>query len=423
MDLYKKSTKSNNQTYFENIARVSHRITVQRALNDSTGNSLKTQNQNLLQQKEANKATLLDIQRSNSVNAHRPLPLSSLKNNNSAKSLPSSPLLTTASSNHNNNNNTNNNNNNNNNNSNNTNSSASNKHKTLQISSSKPLSSLSLQSGVLRVLHLLALGPNSIQGLASRTNKRPTEIDQILKEHAKPVDSNNKNNNNNNNNNNIVNNGKDQLYALADNKYKDLRIWDWKHYTPAERKQVIKDSQDAFDRLKYPADHSARRNLIDPKLREKITASKKPKSKEFVSSSDDDEIQEVTSKNTDAGASLKRKAASSIINGTTTKKGKLDSPNPLLQQPATNSHSKANSMSSSPRSSHINEDLFALARKFKDQYSEYAKLYNLLNIRNKKNNTNSSKAEYQKLLSMHKELESWKQKLWASTNTSTAIKR
>jgi hypothetical protein len=57
----------------------------------------------------------------------------------------------------------------------------------------------------------------------------------------------------------------------------------------------------------------------------------------------------------------------------------------------------------------IDDDLFELARRFKDTYNEYAKLYAVLSKESKR-----PKGDVQRLLSMHKELESWKQRLWAS---------
>lgn len=58
----------------------------------------------------------------------------------------------------------------------------------------------------------------------------------------------------------------DDLYTLADSRYKDLRVWEFR-YTPSQRAQVIADSTKVFDTLDIPVDHAYRRNLIDPKIK------------------------------------------------------------------------------------------------------------------------------------------------------------
>ncbi|KAF5093070.1 hypothetical protein D0Z03_002566 [Geotrichum reessii] len=57
-----------------------------------------------------------------------------------------------------------------------------------------------------------------------------------------------------------------ELYRLADNRYKDLRVWEWK-YSPTLRTQVIAAASKAFDSLEIPKDHVYRRNLIDPRIK------------------------------------------------------------------------------------------------------------------------------------------------------------
>lgn len=60
-----------------------------------------------------------------------------------------------------------------------------------------------------------------------------------------------------------------------------------------------------------------------------------------------------------------------------------------------------------PREDHA--DLIQLAKKFKHQYSEYAKLYTAVK-------TQQSGDQLQRLLSLHKRLSAWKQRLWAQAN-------
>ncbi|ANB11505.1 RNA polymerase II transcription elongation factor SpELL [Sugiyamaella lignohabitans] len=438
--------------------------------------------------------------------------------------------------------------------------------------SKKPLSSMSLLSGTMRVLHLLALGPNTVSAISSRTHLPLAEVEAILHEHGKESGG----------------SGANTQYCLADNRYKDLRVWEWKHYSTVERSRIIASSIEAFDRLHYPPDHSARRNIIDPKLRppkpgsdasaatstsstttgttstnttgtggsgnsgsngsastgssssvpngrastpisssssssslnavangspivygdpeknpsststaKKIvgailksngkgtkklvssgastpraatsspsptrnnnhnsttsstSSSKKIKSAEYVRDSDEESadyevitgtgtsfnsahntprsgtpVNNVSTPRPTSSPSLKVAAMhhantsspGTITNGTTSSNGA-----PVKRKAAASGISSSSSSdakvrkvarSSTPTTSKLQQpasegDLFELARKFRDTYSEYAKLYSVLSARGKR-----PKSDIQRLLSMHRDLESWKQLLWASS--------
>lgn len=469
---------------FRNIGKLSHRLSIQREF-VSTAN-LKSQTSSLQREKEANKATLLQevpVKAGKRGSSKPPAPplksastppvvkastppvsinlaasLNSSPPAGSPRSIPGSPGLP--------------------------------KPRTLAITSNKPLSSLSIVSAPMRVLHLLALGPNTVAAMAQRTNMGVDEVEAIVQQHGRLKDG---------------ENGQDRLeklYVLSDHRYRDLRVWDWKHYTPSQRQQVIDDSVKAFDRLGYPADSVARRNLIDPKIRklkdqreqelkEKELKELKEKAKEkdgqndslFVSSTSSlhspntDSVYSTTSAKRlpSSAASTPRattpntisspqvtQSSPKVVNGLSSPLGATDSSSPArkvggllkIKSPSPKKNfaskdtedpvysgvpallngketpngkktSKASAPSTdklrakrksdimasgrSAKKAAIDEDLFELARRFRDTYSEYAKLYALLSKEPKRPN-----GDVQRLLTMHKELESWKQRLWAS---------
>lgn len=372
IDLYKQRSSSQ----FRNIGSVTHRITVQKSMdNNALSSSIKNQNKSLAREKEANKATLLDTKK--------------------PASLPGSPAPSSTAS--------------------------TNKHRTLQIAASKPLSSQSLSSGPNRVVHLLALGPTTSQTIANRTNLPAADVDNILDQYANKKDDNS------------------SVFVLADNRYKELRVWDWKHYSSDERRKVIADSKAAFDRLNVPEDHSARKNLIDPKLRKQTPkASPQPSPKPSTPT---------PTNNTTSNGPVKRPGA--ILKTGTTKKSASKPTTPLsdsqknsparteravksaASSPSGNNGTGATKRKTSPsdagsaasavpaakkQKSTVDEDLFELARKFRQAYGEYAKLYTRMSSSAERK---KSKADVQKLLSMHRELQSWKNKLWSIAPSSS----
>jgi hypothetical protein len=364
VDLYRKLKDASYQL----SGRITHRVTIRRPLNDTAATRLKSQNSVLQKEKEANKAVFLgdSIKRPNSTVPAARKAVSS----DAPRSLPGSPQPSLAN----------------------------------MTTAKKPLSAMNLLSGTMRVLHLLALGPNTAATVAARTNLPIAEVEATLKEYA-------------------IREEKTGSYVLADNRYKDLRIWEWKHYSPNERARVLQDTAAAFDRLGYSADHTARRALIDPKLRH--TKRKEP-SPERPSQQVGAVVGE--RKESTPGPSTKRlepsperavKRVGAILKSSTKPKKPRASTadvelSPGKKNPLAVTVGRPRGESPSmlgKRKSPVSQDLFELARKFKDTYSEYAKLYALLSSRGKR-----PKSDIQRLLSMHKELESWKKTLWANSS-------
>lgn len=105
---------------------------------------------------------------------------------------------------------------------------------------------MSIHSAPHRAIHLLALAPISPQNMSQKTKIPLPEVENLLKEYGKKLS--------------------DDLYTLADSRYKDLRVWEWR-YSPSQRAYVIDEATKVFDSLNIPADHAYRRNLIDPKIK------------------------------------------------------------------------------------------------------------------------------------------------------------
>lgn len=189
-----------------------------------------------MREKEANKTTLIPISNSNSQlsNNNSGGPRTPLLNISSPSKTPSSPSNFQSST------------------------SLRNKPKRLAIISSKPLNSMNLTSAPNRLAHLLALGPLSFETLLQKIRIPQQDLENLLKQYGHKDSS----------SLDPTASPNGDIYSLADQYYKELRVWDWKLYTPSQRSQVIKDSIAVFDRLGLPADHVARRCLIDPKIRQ-----------------------------------------------------------------------------------------------------------------------------------------------------------
>lgn len=113
------------------------------------------------------------------------------------------------------------------------------------LQGSRVLSSMSINSAPLRAIHLLALAPISPQRMAQRTKIPLPEVESLLQEYGRSLG--------------------DGTYTLADEVYKDLRVWERK-YSEEQRAKVIADSIKAFDRLEYPRNHPARQKLTNPMI-------------------------------------------------------------------------------------------------------------------------------------------------------------
>lgn len=233
---------SANVPVFQQVARISHRLTVKADSSMAASSLLRNQSDLVRREREANKTTLLST--NSTINQPAVATAST-----SITSTPTSMFLNTpgtpanppsrASS---------------------ASPTASaavlrSKPKRLAISTTRPLSALNLSAAPNRLVHLLALGPLSFETILNRTNISQVDLENLLKQYAtvQSTDS---------------NEGNNTIYALADNVYKDLRVWEWKHYTAAQRAQVLKRSTEVFDKLGYPETHVARRLLVDPKIRQ-----------------------------------------------------------------------------------------------------------------------------------------------------------
>ncbi|PRT53026.1 hypothetical protein B9G98_00646 [Wickerhamiella sorbophila] len=235
-----------------------------------------------------------------------------------------------------------------------------------------------LVSSAMRVAHLLALGQATAITLAQRTQIPVADVQTLLNQIARPVP------------------GSNDLFILRNESYEYLRIYEWKQYSAKERLQVLNQAEKAYDALGYVVNAPSRSNLKDPRRR---TGSVSPERR-----------------------ALKRKSAPAIAvppSASTT-------PSASAAAPASKSPPSSASPPSSlspPESSQVatkpppekkhkpttEEDLFTLARKFKATYSEYSRLYGLLSSGPR------PESQVKKLLTMHKNLESWKQRLWSAS--------
>jgi hypothetical protein len=191
---------------YTSCGKITHKATIQSSP-ASAASLLKQQNEELLREKQANRTTLIDINGQRSTTASPssfPRPLPNLS-----------------------------------------------KPKRLPLSSTKPLSSTSIHSLPNRAIHLLAVGPITSEAMAQKMKIPLSEVENLLKEYGTRANADGE---------------EPELYRLADNRYKDLRVWEWK-YSPTLRTQVIAAATKAFDILDIPKDHVYRRNLIDPKIK------------------------------------------------------------------------------------------------------------------------------------------------------------
>ena len=77
------------------------------------------------------------------------------------------------------------------------------------LQGSRVLSSMSISSAPLRAIHLLALAPISPQRMVQRTKIPLPEVESLLQEYGRSLG--------------------DGTYTLADEVYKDLRVWERKY--------------------------------------------------------------------------------------------------------------------------------------------------------------------------------------------------
>lgn len=123
----------------------------------------------------------------------------------------------------------------------------------LKLDANKRLLQMSITAFPVRIIHLLALAPISAKDLAAKMKLKESDIEPLFKDYGQPLDD---------------LDTEDTKVTLQDRFYKDLRVWEYK-YSSAQRATVIKKAEKVFDKLKLPADHAARRNLIDPAIKKK----------------------------------------------------------------------------------------------------------------------------------------------------------
>lgn len=252
INLYKSNPADESQAspVYDHVGRITHRLTVQAASNISATSLLRSQVDLARREREANRTTLIPIKQGGSMSSSLPSPSTTVPST-AAVASPRTPLLNIPSPSRA--------------------PSASPTHsqvlrpskpKRLAISVAKPLLALNLSAPPNRLVHLLALGPMSFEALLTRTNIPQSELEGLLKQYATRVDSSTPPQSES------TSPKPNDVYVLADQVYKDLRIWEWKYYTAAQRSQVIQTATAVYDKLGYGDGHSARRQLVDPKVRQ-----------------------------------------------------------------------------------------------------------------------------------------------------------
>lgn len=97
-----------------------------------------------------------------------------------------------------------------------------------------------------RLIQMVAIGAASEAELSAKLKVPVENLETLLKEVAIATGN---------------------AWALKDELFKEIKVWDWKGYTTAERTAVISRATEAFDRLSLPPKHNARIRLIHPEKR------------------------------------------------------------------------------------------------------------------------------------------------------------
>lgn len=259
-----------------------------------------------------------------------------------------------------------------------------------------------LLSDEMRVLHLLALAPSTPAALTQKTGVPLRAVSAILDaagERARRDGT--------------------VSYCLRPDHYKYLRIDEWKAYSPKDRRKVAADAVRAFDALQYPPNHPARSMAeagATAASGAKRTGSAGASAKAEPLASPPKPAAPVkklparTGKRKSLVAAAFSKAAKKLKY---TRQGRAQ----LKNQASPENTVAESARASVPPSVSGNGDLKELARRFKNTYTEYSKLYRMLAKQNA-----SHPAERQKLLAMHHDLVRWKRQLWsAAGDDSTAL--
>ncbi|ODV90706.1 hypothetical protein CANCADRAFT_31579 [Tortispora caseinolytica NRRL Y-17796] len=293
-------------------------------------------------------------------------------------------------------------------------------------------SSQSINSLQMRLIHLLALGPFTIDQLFAKLKTPKNEILPLLRQFATKSSN---------------------SYYLANEHYEDLRIWDFKGYSTKEREKIRNAALEAFDVLGYPSDHPARKACIEPPKHNRPQSAPLSATRSLPSSphlhSNFDPPTPTNYKLDDVRQSKPRFSSLSSAPAPTTDLSPAPTADPLAYAA---SPKLSGIDSSAPKSSTIklskltrstssdssdtlttavkrktldnsdissrkklkpDRNLVKLAHQFKKSYNEYLELYSQVKDTQSANSSSSSDLS-EKLISMHNVLLGWKQKIWAA---------
>lgn len=240
-------------------------------------------------------------------------------------------------------------------------------------SSSEPSTKASLTGDEIKLAHCLAVGPMGLADLANRVDFPMATAAKLLERVAQPILG--------------------EKFELIPTLYQKLNIREWKLWSPQEKAAVISNANRTFDHLGYPRNHPARLLLQPP-----------------------DQARQVDSTSRAPNRLLK------ISPGKLRKtvNGRTSTPTPeghhSSSKPRENGKSTYLGDSSKPPLRSSDEDMFKLARRFRDAYDDYYRLYSVLSKRKVRSPT-----QVQKLLSIHRELEQWKRTLWENAKRRKAV--
>lgn len=228
------------------------------------------------------------------------------------------------------------------------------------------------------VAHCLALGPMRLSQLADRAKLPLATVAKILEHVGSPMSG--------------------ETFELQPELYRKLRIWDWKPWSPQDRDLAISNAHKAFDRLGYPKEHPARLMLTPPESdKEKINTAPRGVLK--------------------LSAPKKRKTANGALSTQSTQSTQSNQKTSSTATKVSTTAKHTNSKNSSDsKLSHSDEDMFNLAKRFRDAYDDYYRLYSVLSDRKTR-----SPSQVQKLLSIHRELEQWKRTLWENARRRKTV--
>lgn len=236
-----------------------------------------------------------------------------------------------------------------------------------------------------KLIHLLALGPITLEGMIQRTKLTKNDIDSVLRSISMeyspqsqkiiqkyPIEP-------------KINIQKgEKLYVLNYSNYKDLKLNDWK-YPENELEQLKRNCKLVFDHLNYPNSHPARLSLNGKSKREiSPSSSTSGDDKKSISPKEEAKSKRERSPLSDNEKVITKKTSPPIDNQKKRKREDSDK-----------------------------EYLKNLAERFKLKYKEYETLYKKLTISKQ---SQKQSLELKKLYEMHKDLELWKKQLWQSVN-------